>query len=110
MGRIANQKSTIRLMIGMYCSANHRDKASTYHGDKLCGDCGRLLEYALTRLDRCPHGESKPSCRQCKIHCYRSAEREEMRSVMRYAGPRMMFTHPIAAVRHIISELPRRNK
>jgi hypothetical protein len=30
--------------------------------------------------------------------------RERIRTVMRFAGPRMFFIHPIAAVKHIIRE------
>lgn len=32
-------------------------------------------------------------------------EKEKMREVMRYAGPRMMWHHPIAAIKHLIKEL-----
>ncbi len=30
--------------------------------------------------------------------------RERVRVVMRYAGPRMLFRHPILAVRHLLDE------
>ena len=29
-------------------------------------------------------------------------EREKIREVMRFSGPRMLFHHPVAAVRHLI--------
>lgn len=33
------------------------------------------------------------------------SEKKRIREVMRYVGPRMIFIHPIAAIRHLISEL-----
>ncbi len=33
-------------------------------------------------------------------------EKEKMRQAMRYAVPRMMWYHPVAAIRHLIRELP----
>lgn len=29
-------------------------------------------------------------------------KREKIRKVMRFSGPRMIFSHPVAAVRHVI--------
>ncbi len=31
-----------------------------------------------------------------------SEMREKIRAIMRFSGPRMMFHHPVAAVRHLI--------
>ena len=30
--------------------------------------------------------------------------RERIRAIMRYAGPRMMLHHPVAAVRHLLGK------
>ena len=38
----------------------------------------------------------------CPIHCYKPDRREQVKSVMKYSGPRMIFKHPIFAIRHII--------
>ena len=67
----------------------------------------RMLEsrYARTRLSRCPHGNGKPSCRRCTIHCYTPLMRERIRIVMRSVGPRMLLVSPITAIRHLIDEL-----
>lgn len=96
---IKREKKTIELMLAVYCRR--------YHGSSrnLCGQCSELLSYAYARLDRCPHGDSKPSCRKCTIHCYSPDNRKKMREVMRYVGPRMLFIHPLAAIRHLIKEL-----
>jgi hypothetical protein len=34
------------------------------------------------------------------VHCYQRERREQARVIMRYAGPRMMWEHPIMSVRH----------
>ena len=49
--------------------------------------------------------ENKPTCKKCPIHCYKPDMKEKMREAMRYAGPRMMWYHPIAAIKHLIREL-----
>jgi hypothetical protein len=95
--RLANEYRTIEVMVGIYC----RD----YHGRRrgLCLDCAALLAYAGRRLDRCPFQEDKPVCADCLVHCYKPELREKVRVMMRYAGPRMLFRHPILAIRHLIA-------
>ena len=99
MQRIEREKSVVALMIDFYCRHQHGRR------DGLCEECARLRDYASARLDRCPHGNAKPSCRKCSIHCYAPAGKESIRKVMRYVGPRMLFIHPVAAVRHLFDEL-----
>ena len=62
-----------------------------------------LFAYAQKRLDKCVFGE-KPACKQCPVHCYQPAKREEMKQIMRWAGPRMLWRHPILTVRHLIDD------
>lgn len=100
MTRIEREKLTVAKMIEVYCRRTHGR-----NGDDVCEECRRLLEYCLKRLENCPKGESKPSCRKCPTHCYAHREREEIRVVMRYVGPRMILINPIMAIRHIITEL-----
>lgn len=98
MTRIEREQKTVTQMIRIYC--RHREG-----NRELCGDCTALLEYAGNRLENCPFGENKTSCRKCTVHCYRPDMKERVRAVMRYSGPRMIFCHPVAALRHVISEL-----
>lgn len=93
--RIAREKKTIQAMVSLYCRGRH----GTRHG--LCEDCQGLLAYAQCRLDRCPFGDEKSPCVDCDIHCYRADRREEVRVVMRYAGPRMLWHHPVLAILHL---------
>jgi len=36
--------------------------------------------------------------------------RQQMRAVMRYAGPRMLLSHPIPVLRHIAETLRRKRR
>ncbi|MBR6746383.1 MAG: nitrous oxide-stimulated promoter family protein [Muribaculaceae bacterium] len=96
--RIDNEKSTISVMIGMYCRGHHHVASS----GRLCQDCKELLDYAKERLTRCPHGDKKPTCRRCTIHCYRQEMRKRVTEVMRWSGKRMLLYHPIVAIRHML--------
>ena len=97
MSRIEREKKTVAAMIDIYC----RYKEGNY---SLCDDCKLLLEYANRRLDHCKFGEGKSTCRKCPIHCYKPDMRERMRQVMRFAGPRMIFFHPVMAICHLWDE------
>ena len=97
--RIAREKRTIRAMVGIYCRAHHGTSG------ELCDDCGGLLDYASGRLERCFFGVEKPPCAKCPIHCYKPAMRARAQAVMRYAGPRMLYKHPLLAVLHWLDGL-----
>ncbi len=82
-------------MIERYCQDVHRQRI------KLCSQCEELRTYALKRLEKCPYQEGKTTCVQCPTHCYRKDMRERIREAMRYAGPRMLFRHPILTLFHV---------
>ncbi len=84
------------LMVRMYCGARHGG------GDVPCEECRGLIEYASSRVERCPFLDDKPTCAMCTVHCFEKRRRSQMREVMRHSGPRMIFRHPILAVRHTI--------
>ena len=89
------EKETVSLMIRLYCRKKHGSK-------ELCPDCAALDAYARLRSDKCPFMETKTFCSNCKVHCYKKDMREKIRDVMRFSGPRMIFHHPIMALRHVI--------
>lgn len=98
------EKRFIPGMIAMYCRGNHKDerkKLGLKHSE-VCPECKKLTEYALFRLEKCPFKVNKKFCNFCKIHCYKPDMKEEIRLVMKYSGPRMIFTHPIFAFGHVI--------
>lgn len=96
--RRSQEKATVEAMIRLYCT--HKEGNAN-----LCDECSELLRYAHTRLERCKFGERKPTCERCTVHCYRPDMRERVRKVMRYSGPRMIFYHPIMAIRHLVRNL-----
>jgi hypothetical protein len=91
--RLRREIATVQAMIALYCRDHHG-------GPGLCGDCRCLAEYAQQRVDRCPFRAAKPTCANCTVHCYSPRMRERVREVMRYAGPRMLWRHPVLALRH----------
>ncbi len=91
------EKETVGLMIELYCHGNH----GTPKG-QLCPDCEALRDYADARVDHCPHMATKTFCSVCKTHCYKPEMREQIRQVMRWSGPRMLFHHPVLAVKHLM--------
>ena len=82
-------------MLALYCRAHHGTQGT------LCTDCQELLEYALGRLDHCPFGAAKSTCAHCTVHCYRPKMRARVQEVMRFAGPRMLWHHPLLALGHL---------
>ena len=89
------EKRMVEDMIRLYCRKNHGTKM-------LCGECNALLDYAKQRSEKCPFMETKTFCSNCRVHCYKSEMREKIRAVMRFSGPRMLFVHPVAAIRHVV--------
>ena len=74
--KVEQEKKIVADMIALYCRKVHRSR-------ELCPECKALTEYAMRRSDLCPQKEDK------------------IRRVMRFSGPRMLFYHPIAALRHL---------
>ena len=91
--RLAREWHTISAMIHVYCRDRH-------HAHGLCAECVQLRDYAARRLARCRFGVEKPTCANCPVHCYQRERREQIKAVMRYAGPRMLWQHPILSLRH----------
>ena len=102
--RLDRERRTIKAMVGIYCRGHH-DRSGA-----LCDECRQLLAYAMQRIDRCIYRDDKPTCAKCPIHCYKPAMREQVRRVMRYAGPRMMVYHPVLAFLHYMDEKTRTRK
>ncbi len=98
--RLLREMATLAAMLRIHCH-DHHPKAP-HDGDGLCAECGELLAYARKRLAGCPFGPDKPTCAKCQIHCYGPRQREAVREVMRYAGPRMLLRHPVLAMAHLL--------
>ncbi len=92
--RLAREWKTVVAMLHIYC----RDQ----HGGRLCQECEDLKRYVSVRLARCHFGEDKPTCAKCPVHCYQRERREQIKAVMRYAGPRMLWEHPLLSLGHLL--------
>jgi hypothetical protein len=132
--RLKRERRTMAAMIAIYCRDHHRaggerplcdgdvappaplpTSERSSRTDGLCKACAALGAYADGRLDKCVYGVEKPTCLNCPVHCYKRDQREAIREVMRYAGPRMLRRHPILAITHLFDgrrpapkEIPRR--
>ena len=98
------EKRVVSEMIRLYCRKRHGTR------EGLCPECAALKAYAEFRCDKCPFMETKTFCSNCKVHCYKPEMRAKIREVMRFSGPRMLFTHPFTAVRHVIESKRERKR
>lgn len=102
--RMKRERKTIGVMIKIFCKGNHKSKPT------LCKDCQTLLDYSYMKLSDCPYQYNKPTCKNCVIHCYTEPEKTELRKIMRYSGPRILFTNPILAIQHLIDGIKKKPK
>ncbi len=99
------EKRVVSDMIMLYCHEVHKTPKK-----QLCEECRETTNYAVTRTDKCPFMESKTFCSNCRVHCYKPEMREKIRIIMRYSGPRMIFHHPIMAMKHVIATMKEKKK
>lgn len=97
--RMRREKKVISIMIGIYCHAHHGTAAQA-----LCSSCRSLEHYAHLRIDKCPRCDDKPTCLSCPVHCYQPDRRQHIRTVMRFAGPKMAWRHPLLTLQHKLAE------
>ncbi|ABK97940.1 conserved hypothetical protein [Pelobacter propionicus DSM 2379] len=106
------QKKDIRLLTGfvrLYCAGHHGETSrvdvrlpADLGTVPLCGECGQLLSYAVSKRLSCPLEGEKPSCKRCRIHCYGDRERQKIRQVMAWAGKRMIMSGRLAYLWHYL--------
>lgn len=99
------EMEVVSKMIRLYCAKNHGANKGV-----LCAQCRELLEYVQYRRSVCPFSDNKLFCSNCKIHCYKSEMREQIRVVMRFSGPRLILKHPIVTLRHILQSKKEKRK
>ncbi len=85
------------VMIKMYCKSHH-----TIDNNDICKSCGDIRNYAFLRIDNCKFGADKPTCAKCPVHCYKKDRRAEIKEIMRYSGPRMLFRYPLLIFQHMM--------
>ncbi len=109
---LARELRTIEVMVRIWCRDHHRAGEADAAVDAgtqrdraragVCPGCREFIDYATRRLAACPYGVDKPTCSNCRIHCYGPTQRAQVREIMRYAGPRMLLRHPYLALMHIV--------
>ena len=105
--RREREKLVVSQMIAIYCAGHHPAADRTARGlcgEPVCPECADLDRFAVLRTERCRKMETKTSCKNCEHHCYPPKMEERIRQVMRYAGPRMLYRHPVAAIRHMLGK------
>jgi len=100
--RLRREYRTMECMVEIWCADHHGHNRKQA---RPCGECSEFLRYAARRLEKCPYGEAKPTCAKCPIHCYKRAQREHAREIMRYAGPRMTLSHPWLSLMHLLDKI-----
>lgn len=78
--------------IEVYCKSNHQNIKRNIWEDnlagikiELCNECTKIMNYSANRLNLCPL-DPKPSCKNCKIHCYAPDQRKKIKEIMRFSG------------------------
>ena len=96
----ARESRVVHEMIALFRRGVHHTAKGS-----LCPECEALDAYAQKRIARCPFMRTKTFCSVCSVHCYAPKQQEEIRQVMRYAGPRILFHHPAMCMHHAIDTL-----
>ncbi len=101
-----------------YCKAKHKERPKapaelvSYELSEtpvqkravVCEECAEFLQYSEKRTAFCTQ-DPKPFCANCSIKCYASRMQEYSRKVMRYSGPRSLFSrHAFLALKHILKQ------
>ncbi len=94
--KINIEKRTVSAMITLYCNSNHN--SSNFN----CDQCHSLIKYAHERLENCKFGCNKPSCKKCKVHCFKPEMQEKIKKVMRFSGPKMIYRYPLLSLKNLI--------
>ena len=100
--RMEQEAKTVEVIIHRYCRDNHNGH------EELCQKCRELLDYARKRLFLCPFQEDKTTCGKCPVHCYKPAMRTKIQEVMRYVGPRMVWSNPVLSLQHFLDGFRRK--
>jgi len=97
---VPKEKNNIRKTFGVYCHSHHNTSS-----DKLCPKCTALLAIAMTKMNRCPYGITKPICERCEIPCFGIKQTKEFREIMSSAQKRMFFKHPVMTIKHKLQSM-----
>ncbi len=109
----AAQQKDLKVLINfvrLYCALQHTDQTEAALPDldgicrkglRVCTECRELVEYALKKRRNCPL-DPKPSCKQCRIHCYSKEYRARIREIMAFSGKRMIMRGRLDYIWHYL--------
>ena len=121
--KVRSDTRVVAGLAGIFCADNHRDRERVRLDSdasalgvyrrrvpRLCAECAEHVRYAEKRRAYCPQ-DPKPFCAHCDTHCYKPAEAEWQRQMMRYAGPRSIWHgYAIPGIKHALEARKWRKK
>ena len=93
-----NERKTLTAMRQLYCHDHHA--GGTSHARNAA-----TLQSMPIAARGLPFSNGQATCGHCRIHCYRAEARAAIQEIMRYSGPRMLWRHPLLAIRHMRDSL-----
>jgi len=101
---IEDEVHLVDSMIDVYAAAHWTGQPMS---DTEVIDSEGLKAYTHKRIAQCRYRNEpeKPFCNVCPVHCYKPEMRRQIRIVMRYSGPRMLFRHPVLSLQHLIGTI-----
>ncbi|WP_196593009.1 nitrous oxide-stimulated promoter family protein [Pectinatus sottacetonis] len=96
---VPEEKKAIRKAFGIYCHSHHNTS-----GKALCPKCNALLMTAMTKIQRCPYGITKPLCHICETPCFGQKQTMEFRKIMKSSQRGMFFRHPMMFIKQKLKE------
>ena len=101
-GDVGKDLKVLEQFIQIYCETKHRGAEKTEKaGLSLCAECHETLGYSRTRRQLC-HFDPKPTCKNCKVHCYKPDQRQRIKDIMRHSGMHLIKRGRIDMLLHYL--------
>ncbi len=112
--KFENEVNTLKKFFVIYCNDKHTNQKkeayivpyldnSLEFEVSLCEECHNLLQYAISKLQECPH-EIKPRCRKCPNPCYDKDKYKQMAKIMRYSGMKLGLTKAAKRLKNLFKK------
>lgn len=98
MDNIEKDRRTLEAIGRIYCQGNHASCEKDASG--MCPECRAAIEQTLARTEVCPHNH-EGNCQDCTTPCHRGEAKQQIKNIMRYAAPRMIFRHPFMTLEYL---------
>ena len=91
-------RDTLEALGRIYCDAHHGQADKDSSG--LCPFCRNVVETTFARSQSCPNGH-EGNYEDCSIKCQRGEEQKNVKRLMAYSAPRMLFRHPLMTITYL---------